>query len=109
MNDHRLENLLRTRPFVPHDEALAFRIVAAARAVPRVRRQTFLDLLGALFVDLSLPRPAYVLSVLLLFGVFAGALPGGGRSASGVSADDLGAFVEMFSVDESLESEEDFL
>jgi hypothetical protein len=67
-------NLLRSAEEIPPSWDLSARIIAATQptSVEKETGSSFMHWLDALFSELMLPRPAYVLSIMIIFGFLIG-------------------------------------
>jgi hypothetical protein len=70
--DEKLEEMLRSRRIESASSDLAQRIILQARQTPQLQPVTLLQWLGALFSELHLRKPAYVLAGTLLLGIVVG-------------------------------------
>ena len=72
LNDDKLESMLRSRRSQAASPDLAARIILKAQGLPQIQRLTLWQSLRQLFIELHLPKPAYVLTAALVLGMFLG-------------------------------------
>lgn len=73
-DERRFEETLHERSFEEASPGLERRIIDASGAAPERGRNSVLGLLGAIFSEFPLPRPAIALPLLLVLGMAAGYL-----------------------------------
>jgi hypothetical protein len=71
-DDKKLDSMLRSRRIQAPSPNLAARIILKAQGLPQIQRFTLWQLLGQSFIELHLPKPAYVLAASLVLGMFLG-------------------------------------
>jgi hypothetical protein len=70
----RLDRVLHNRRYNEASPQFAERIIAAALRLPQQQPVTLGALLARICAEFMLPKPAYALSVMLLFGVVLGVM-----------------------------------
>ena len=70
--DRKLEAMLQSRRCEPASPDLVERIVLKARSIPQNQTITLTQWVRRLFAEFHLPRPAYVLTGALIFGLVVG-------------------------------------
>jgi hypothetical protein len=99
--DEKLETLLRSRRVAPASADLAQRIILKARQTPQAKIPPFWQSVRDLFGEFHLPKPAYVLTSALVFGIVIGfSVP---QQDASPGPEDLGPSIQSFlSADEAL-------
>lgn len=72
--EQKLEALLQSRRLEPVSPGLAERIVRKAQLLPQHQTDSLVQWVRELFTDFHLPRPAYVLVCILIFGFVVGSI-----------------------------------
>ena len=98
--DEKLDNLLRSRRVEPASPDLAQRIIFKARQLPQKKTMPLWQSVRELFGEFHLPKPAYILTGALVFGIVIGF---SAPRDTAPAADDSGVSVQSFlSADEAM-------
>jgi hypothetical protein len=98
-DDEKLDAILRSRRTEAPRPDLVARIVFKAQGIAQVENASFWQSLRQVFVDLHLPKPAYVLAATLILGIVLGFSTAPSNDST---ADTYSASAQSFLDDEGL-------